>query len=266
LKEEHCLALLDIINEIPSLQYIRLRSIWNLPSSLATCKLLPQIVVDNAKVLQRTNLSCATVSNLAIKDFSFYMNSRLVVLGFYDLLFRNEISIVRLSVSAADLPTIPFERLCLRGLERIQIFVDLKHRINLDWFPEFTRRHALLDEIIFSMRKGPGWEKLPDIPHVNRLLGMFSEPATHTRGLSVFDMSLCARPQAAHGVTWEQDLQSFFQPNTGRWHSRGLTISVKSDFLSSLTTARSVFSHITELAICIGWIHEPLDAVSLTPL
>jgi hypothetical protein len=144
--------------------------------------------------------------------------------------------------------------------------MDLKHRIHLDWFPDFARRHALLDEVIFSTREGLGWENSPDIPHVNRLLGMFSEPATHHRGLSVNHMSLCARPQAAHGVTWEQDLQSFFQLETGRWHSRGLTLSVKSDFHVSIATAGSVFSQITELAICIEWIHEPLDTVSSAPV
>jgi hypothetical protein len=142
--------------------------------------------------------------------------------------------------------------------------MDLKHTVHLDWFPDFARRHALLDEIIFSTAEGRGWEKSPDIPHVNRLLGMFSEPAIHNRGLSVIYMSLCARPQAAHGVTREQDLRSFFDPNTGRWRCRGLTISVRSDFLSSIATAGSVFSQITELAICIRWPHEPLDTVSLT--
>jgi hypothetical protein len=174
LKEEHCQALLAIIDETPSLQYIRLRSIRDLPSSLSTCNLLPLIIVDNIKVLWRTNLFCATLSNLAIKDFRFYINSRLAASRFSNPLFHNEISVVRLTVIAPDLPTIPFERLCFRGLRRIQIFMNMNSTVHLDWFPDFARRHALLDELTFSITEGWGWEKSPDIPYVNRLLGMFS--------------------------------------------------------------------------------------------
>ena len=106
LKEDQCLVLLAIINKIPSLEHIRLQSIWNLSSSLLTCNLPPLIMLDNARLLFRIDPSCTILYNLAVKVYQLDMNSRRTALEsrFYD----NDVSVLWLSVSAADLPDHPF--------------------------------------------------------------------------------------------------------------------------------------------------------------